>query len=711
MVGYVVNRDLKWTVVALVATLSALMLTLVDLGSTIGRADARSFAAFVAALLLCGLTYGCVVYLVARWGSLRRQDDLRGVASSCPDRLYTNKKVPRVCVLVPSFKEPLRVLRQTVISAALAEYPSRRIVVLIDDDPSAQGEQAEALAAMQHAMRGLHLQFRHAAQGLKAERAAFFTRSNRGRTIDVPQEVRRLVRLYEQLAAWVDALAERNGDPAFAHVERFFNEQIVGSAADVQRERADRLANSERVDAARILIEYRRLALLLDVEIGTFERRGYANLSHAPSKAMNLNSYIGLLGRSFTVTRTPEGKTLQPCTSGEADFVVPRADFLLVLDADSVVRHDYLHKLASIMLSDKRLAIVQTPHSTYPDAPTMLERTGGAQTDLQYFVHQGLSLFRAAYWVGANALLRADALRDVRRIKRERGHEMPVFIQDKTVVEDTGSSLDLVRRGWKLHNHPERLAHSATPSDFGALLIQRRRRASGGLVLLADLLRYARSPRGKRPGVAELAMRAHHLVSPTLSSLGVLLLALALLLQGEFVSLWLPLIALPSFVAYGLDLKRCGYGWRDLLRVYVLNLMLLPGNLAGVLRSLRQIITGRKSPFAHTATVGSRTRAPAAHVALQVSLLGVSAAMVPWALATSQIPLGAFCLFNTACLLYGLVRFVGVREAWQDLTAALPPRQNWVGAKRALRPAAAASVMTAPALEHREVAPQATARG
>ena len=711
MVGYVVNRDSKWTVVALVATLSALLLTLVDLGSAIARADAQSFTAVVAALLLCGLTYGAVVYLVARWGSLRRQDDLRGVASSCPDRLYTSRKVPRVCVLVPSFNEPPRVVRQAVISAALAEYPSRRIVLLIDDDPSAQGARAEALAATHHAVRGLHLLFRHAAKGLKAERAAFFARSNRGRTIDVPQEVRRLVRSYEQLAAWVDALAEHGGDPAFAHVERFFNEQIVGSAADVQRERADRLANSERVDAARILIEYRRLALLLDVEIGTFERRGYANLSHAPGKAMNLNSYIGLLGRSFTVTRTSEGQTLQPCTSGEADFVVPRADFLLVLDTDSVVRHDYLHKLASIMLSDKRLAVVQTPPSTYPDAPTMLERTGGAQTDLQYFVHQGLSYFRAAYWVGVSALLRVDALREVRRIRRERGHEVPVYIQDKTAVEDTGSSLDLVRRGWKLHNHPERLAHSAAPRDFGTLITQRRRRASGGLVLLADLLRYARRPRGKRAGVAELAMRAHHLVWPALSSLGVLLLALALLLHGELASFWLPLIVLPCFVAHGLDLKRCGYGWRDQLRVYVLNLMLLPVNLAGALRSLRQIFTGRKLPLTDTTTAGHRTRAPAAQVALQLGLLGASAAIVPWALSTSQVFLGAFCLFNTACLLYGLLRFVGAREAWQDLTAALPPRQNWVGAKRALKPAAAASVMTAPALEHREVAPQGTARG
>ena len=702
------NRDLKWTLAALVVTVSALVLALADLGVHIGRAGAASFAAVLAALLVCGLSYGSVIYLAARWGQLRRQDDLRGVASACPDRLYTSRKVPQVCVLVPSFKEQARAVRQSVISAALAEYPSRRIVVLIDDDPSASDADAQALAAMHHAVLGLHVQFQHAAQRLKAERAAFLARSNRGRTIDVPQEVRRLVRAYEQLAAWVEALAVRNGDPAFAHVDRFFNEQIVGAAADLQRERADRLANSERVDAARILIEYRRLALLLDVEIGTFERKRYANLSHASSKAMNLNSYIGLLGRSFTVTQTHEGKLLNACTSGEADFVVPGADYLLTLDAGSVVRHDYLHKLASIMLADKRLAVAQTPRSAYPEAPTALERAAGAQTDVQYLVHQGFSFFRAAYWVGDNALLRTDALRDIRRVTRERGHEVPVFIQDKTAIEDTGASLDLVCRGWSLHNHPERLAYSATPPDFGALIIQRRRWANGGLILLANLLRCVRRPRGRRPGAAEWVLRAHYLVWPTLSSLGALALAL-LPLQGELASPWLALTALPTFIVYGLDFKRCGYGRRDLLHVYALHLMLLPVNLTGVLRSLRQIATGRKSSFGRIPKVGNRTAAPAAHVALQLGLLCTIAAGACWALLSAHILLGVFCLFNTACMLYGLVRFVGLREAWQDLTAAVPPRQDWVGAKRALQPPAAASPMGASALQHAELASQAVA--
>ena len=51
--------------------------------------------------------------------------------------------------------------------------------------------------------------------------------------------------------------------------------------------------------------------------ITRFERKRYRNLSHAPSKAMNLNSYIGLLGRSFKEHVTADGCHLVECAAGE----------------------------------------------------------------------------------------------------------------------------------------------------------------------------------------------------------------------------------------------------------------------------------------------------------------------------------------------------------------------------------------------------------
>jgi hypothetical protein len=49
--------------------------------------------------------------------------------------------------------------------------------------------------------------------------------------------------------------------------------------------------------------EYRRLAALFRVAFSSFERKRYDNLSHEPNKAMNLNSYLSVMGGSFQEVR------------------------------------------------------------------------------------------------------------------------------------------------------------------------------------------------------------------------------------------------------------------------------------------------------------------------------------------------------------------------------------------------------------------------
>ena len=34
------------------------------------------------------------------------------------------------------------------------------------------------------------------------------------------------------------------------------------------------------------------------------------------------------------------------------------------------------------------------------------------------------------------------------------------------MIEDTESTVDLIDRGWRLYNYPDRLAYSATPPDL-----------------------------------------------------------------------------------------------------------------------------------------------------------------------------------------------------------------------------------------------------
>src|SRR5256712_10179029 len=233
-------------------------------------------------------------------------------------------------------------------------------------------------------------------------------------------------------------------------------------------------------------------------------------------------------------------------------------------------------------------------------APGALERIAGATTDIQYFIHQGFTSYGATFWVGANALVRKPALDDIAESDTERGHPIWRYIQDHTVIEDTESTVDLISRGWKLYNYPERLAFSATPPDFGSLLIQRRRWANGGLLILPKLVRYLAGRASAAAAIREGFMQCHYLTSLAVPNAG-LLLILALSLDDSTRARWLPLTALPYFALYARDLRRSGYRASDVFRVYALNLMLIPVHLGGGLPALRQAWAPEKSPLVPTA--------------------------------------------------------------------------------------------------------------
>ena len=182
---------------------------------------------------------------------------------------------------------------------------------------------------------------------------------------------------------------------------------------------------------------------------------------------------------------------------------------------------------------------------------------------------------------------------------------------DRTVIEDTESSIDLAIHGWWLLNYPERLSYSATPPDFGSLCIQRRRWANGGLIILPKLwqLRRARLKRAINSRAIETLLRINYLASTCWSSIALVLL-LVYPFNSRLLSPLVLLAALPYFTAMSSDLKRCGYKRMDIFRVYGFNLILLPVNLAGVVKSIQQAITGRRIPFARTPKVAQPDRDP-----------------------------------------------------------------------------------------------------
>jgi hypothetical protein len=142
---------------------------------------------------------------------------------------------------------------------------------------------------------------------------------------------------------------------------------------------------------------------------------------------------------------------------------------------------------------------------------------------------------------------------------------------------------------------------------------------------------------------------------------------------ASFASVWLPITALPYFVLYTRSLVQAGYAPLDMVRVYALNLVLLPVNLAGVVMSIRQGLSGRKIPFGRTPKVEGRTGVPAAHLVAQLLLAGL------WAFAALNDTLherwatAAFAAGNIALLLYGIWAFIGPRAFAEDLSAGVVP--------------------------------------
>jgi cellulose synthase/poly-beta-1,6-N-acetylglucosamine synthase-like glycosyltransferase len=456
-------------------------------------------------------------------------------------------------MLVPSYKEDPQVVRRTLLSGALQDYPDRRLVLLIDDPPHptqpSDVDRLEAARTLPNELRNLlEKPAEHFAGALEALRG----RIDQG-SLDHPAENRRLAELYGDAAAWFQE--QEASYPAVDPADELFVELTFAKPARRYREKAEEWgrggAESGWPRAKDLLQEYRRLVARFQVEVTSFERKRFVNLSHEPNKAMNLNSYIALMGQHWRAVTSGGERVLEPAGAEEADLSVPDADYLLMLDADSIIDPEYTLRLSHVLAQPghETMAVVQTPYSAFPNAPGLIERVAGATTDIQYVIHQGFTSYGATFWVGANALARKSALEDIAEAGRERGYPIRRFIQDRTVIEDTESTIDLIARGWRLHNYPERLAFSATPPDFGALLIQRRRWANGGLLILPKLLRHLARSGSIRGVLREGFMRCHYLASLAIVNAGLLLILGVSLDEGRR-NLWLPLTAVPYFALY-----------------------------------------------------------------------------------------------------------------------------------------------------------------
>lgn len=671
------GRELVLTRVSLAVTTLGLMLF--EIGMLTSAAQAfgsgavrQAIEGIIFAAVVSFMAYGNLVYQTARLGYLVRRRDHRTACRTELDEVYQGPPRPLVA-LIPSYREEPGVIRQALLSAALQEYPNKRVVLLIDDPPDSPDVESRRQLSAARELPGEIEQLLN--EPAERARAAFDTfeasmqirASGRGHKQRWLQwQSRQLAEHHRQAAEWLEDLADT--EPARGHNDALFLEQVLRAAARSHREEADVIDCGQGLHERHLRLGYRRLVARFEVSLSAFERKRHVNLPHEPNKAMNLNAFIALLGGSWREVQGPDGVYLKPAAEDEADLVVPQAAYVLTLDADSVLAPYYALRLVHALEQpgSERVAVMQTPYSAVPGSPGALERMAGATTDIQYIVHQGFTQHGATFWVGANALLRRAALDDLACNDFERGYPIRRYIQDRTVIEDTESSVDLIARGWTLVNYPERLSYSATPPDFGALLIQRRRWANGGLIILPKLLRLMVRRRTPGASAGQDLMRVHYLTSISGANVGLLLL-LSYPFSAPDAAALLPVAAVPYFFLYARDLHQAGYSYGDVVRVYALNLLLIPVNLAGVAKSIHQGITGQKIPFGRTPKVQGRTPTPWPYLVAELALLAYWCAGCMWDLLAARWGHAGFQALNVALLAYAIGRFIGWRQFLFDL--------------------------------------------
>ncbi|BCY15501.1 hypothetical protein L3i22_105890 [Actinoplanes sp. L3-i22] len=689
--------------------------------------------AIVYMLVITGLAASAIAYLITRIGYFYRGRGHQRAPRIMLDE-FIGGKTPSLTVLVPSYQEDLRTNRNTLLSAALQEYPGLRVTLLIDDPRTPKTREARDMLLAARALPGeieaeLKVPFHRVSNGFASfdEQVRF-----RGGYLVVPDDMRRLADEYQFSSDWLYDLGARQ--EIVDHTDTFFVEHILHPlAADLGQIAGALVKGAEEQVAlpmARMNQLYRRLLAIFDAQVSSFERKKYVSLSHEPNKAMNLNSYVGLMGGAYQEINTPLGTALVTAGPNRAHLVVPDPDYVLTLDADSVLLPEYALRLVHLMEQGAyaQTAVSQTPYSAYPGSATRVERISGATTDIQYIVHQGMTHYGATFWVGANAVLRKKALDQICEVSYEGDWEIKRYIQDRTVIEDTESTIDLGVNGWTLHNYPERLAYSATPPDFGSLAIQRQRWANGGLLILSRLKDQfrAKSKREDKNRFGEYFLRVNYMASIFWSSV-CLVVMLVYPFNNDLLNPILLLVSVPYFFMMAADLKHLGYKRSDMLRIYGFNLILLPVNLSGSIASLLQLLTGEKSSFKRTPKVRDRTTAATSYLLLPLALIALCIYTVWHDIQLRQWNNLVFAGLNLLLSTYAMIAFVGLGNTVVDLVTHL---RDWlvptvkpkkVKKKKAEKKVAGAPAPKAPAVgdwatvlhyrqEHGQAAGQVTVR-
>ena len=260
-------------------------------------------------------------------------------------------------------------IRTTLLSAALQEYPDKRVVLLIDDPYVPKTRKAASSWSPRGRCRGRSSGCWPSPPAGSPARCSRSSWPCSAATSSGPNSMTALASAYGDAVSWLENLADRQ--EIIDHTDEFFVNEIVLRLAESFREVRTALLDSA---AEGVVLHpqmfrrlYRRLAWTFSVRVSSFERKKYVSLSHEPNKAMNLNSYIGLMGGTYHEIQTVGGTALVPARPGTG-WDIPDPDYVVTLDADSVLLPEYCLRLVHLLEQQEHqdVAVAQTPYSAFP---------------------------------------------------------------------------------------------------------------------------------------------------------------------------------------------------------------------------------------------------------------------------------------------------------------------------------------------------------
>jgi len=185
--------------------------------------------AFSYAAVVTFLTFSALMYLVARLGAFERFSKHVRVPHSVLENHF-NKSNSGITVLVPSYDEEPSVIRKTLFSAAIQEYPHKKVVLLLDDNPNPTTPEAlerlnQTRAIAKEIQDTLSIPY-------KRFNSAFeYFEKNTINSVAVPSKViHELSKQYWWAADYLFKLAEQ--EKLEDHVDVFFKDQVLKELAN-----------------------------------------------------------------------------------------------------------------------------------------------------------------------------------------------------------------------------------------------------------------------------------------------------------------------------------------------------------------------------------------------------------------------------------------------------------------------------------------------